>query len=308
MTGRFAQARATYQNYHQSVWHTPIRAETYAVIRICVALCMLTDQLFQFAPYLDFFYGPHGFAPADSQEAYLKYNWRWTYLVFNTDNMAIIWACFALWVAATACMLVGFKTRWATAIVWFGMLCFYFRNDFIMNSGDRLLNAILFILMLNPIGRAWSIDSRQASKQETSSEPARVAPWGVRVLQWQIVLLYFATGVAKAHGSMWWNGTVIHYVLNDVTMTHWSFSLLPLPFAVTAVMTYLSLFWELLFLPLVLFKPTRKWTLFFGIAFHLGITFLIEVGWFSFYTMCLYAAFIPDTYWEKRDLARQKTP
>ena len=135
---------------------------------------------------------------------------------------------FCALVAATACMLVGFKTRWATAIVWFGMLCFYFRNDFIMNSGDRLLNAILFILMLNPIGRAWSIDSRQASKRNARSEPARVAPWGVRVLQWQIALLHFSTGVRRPMGP-WWDGTVIHYVLNDVTMTHWSFALLPLP-------------------------------------------------------------------------------
>ena len=96
-------------------------------------------------------------------------------------------------------------------------------------------------------------------------------------------------------------------VLNDVTMTHWSFGVFTLPLWLTQLMTWGSLAWELLFLPLVWYRPTRKWVLLFGLAFHVGIAFLIEVGWFGFYTLCYYAAFVPDSFWEARDRRRVET-
>jgi hypothetical protein len=100
---------------------------------------------------------------------------------------------------------------------------------------------------------------------------------------------------------MWWDGTVVHYVLNDVAMSHWSYALFPLPLFVTKLMTWASIIWELGFLFLVLYRPTRKYTLYFGIAFHVTISLMVEVGWFGFFTMSLYAAFIPDEYWKKRE-------
>lgn len=82
-------------------------------------------------------------------------------------------------------------------------------------------------------------------------------------------------------------------------MSRWSFAQLPLPFWLTRAMTYVSVGWEVLFTPLVLFRRTRPWALWFGILFHLGIWFTIEVGWFSFYTMSYYGAWVPDTFWER---------
>jgi hypothetical protein len=291
------------QAYHQRVWHVPVRAETYALMRIVVAFCLLTDQLVQYLPNLEFFYGAAGAVPAGVSDHYLLSDWRWTYYIFHPDDMRIIWTSFLLWMGATIAMLVGCKTRWATAAVWFGYLCFYFRNDFMMNSGDRLLCASLFILMLLPTGEALSID-RRGSERES---PLRLPAWGVRVFQWQIAFLYLSTGICKAYGSMWWDGTVMHYVLNDVTMTHWSFGVFALPLWMTQIMTWVTLCWELLFLPLVWYRPTRKWVLMTGICFHLGIVLLIEVGWFGFYTLCYYAAFVPDSFWEDRDLRLDKT-
>ena len=298
--------KSKYKSYHQEVWHNPIRAETYAILRIVVAFCLLMDQLVQFLPNLEFFYGPTGFAPVETMETHVLYYWRWQSFIFFTNDMAVIYTCFFLWVGATVSMLVGWKSRISTCLVWFGFMCFYYRNDVIMNSGDRLLFAILFILVLSPVGKALSVDSKKQPADASSSGPVTVPPWGIRVLQWQIALLYLSTGITKLHGHMWWEGTVIHYVLNDVTLAHWSFAYFPLPLFVTKIMTYASVIWECLFLFLVWYKPTRKATLFFGVAFHLGITFLIEVGWFSFYTMTLYLAFLPDSYWQKRDLKKRQ--
>ena len=56
-----------------------------------------------------------------------------------------------------------------------------------------------------------------------------------KLLQWQLAFLYLSTGICKAHGQMWWDGTVIHYVLNDVAMTHFSYAQFPLPFFVLLI-------------------------------------------------------------------------
>jgi len=97
----------------------------------------------------------------------------------------------------------------------------------------------------------------------------------------------------------WWDGSSIHYVLCDTTMGRWSFAQMPLPFWVTAIMTYTSVWWETLFPVFMLSRWTRKWALWFGVAFHLGILLTIEIGWFSFYTTALYAVWIPDRFWER---------
>ncbi len=119
-------------------------------------------------------------------------------------------------------------------------------------------------------------------------------------------MIYLATGLAKLRGDgwgtfrgTWWDGTSIHYVLNFATRARWSFAQLPLPLWVTRAMTFTSVWWEVLFPVLVLFRPTRRWALWFGVPFHLGIWTTIEVGWFSFYTLSFYGAWVPGEFWDR---------
>jgi len=78
-----------------------------------------------------------------------------------------------------------------------------------------------------------------------------------------------------------------------------SYVQLPLPLWLTMIGTYLSVWWETLFPVLVLWPRTRKWTLWFGILFHIGIYLTLEVGWFGFYTLALYGVWVPDSFWER---------
>jgi hypothetical protein len=89
-------------------------------------------------------------------------------------------------------------------------------------------------------------------------------------------------------------------------MGRWSYAQLPLPLWMTAPLTYLSVGWETLFPLLVICRWTRRWTLWFGVLFHVGIYLTIEVGWFSFYTLSLYGVWIPGEFWD-RWLRRPKT-
>jgi hypothetical protein len=293
-------------------WHEPVRAEGLALMRILLGVALLTDQLFQYLPNMAEFFGPHGVAPQGLHDRSQLANWRWTVLLFNTDDLFVVHAVFWVWVAATACFTLGLCTRLMNVVVWFLTMCFIYRNPNILNGGDDTLGVALFLLMLAPTGRALSLDAVLRRRLGAPDVPAYVPPWSVRVLQVQLCMIYLSTGLIKLKGEWglgepfrfagtWWDGTSIHHVLNLFTMSRWSFAQLPLPFWLTAALTYGCVWWEALFTPLVLFRWTRAVALWFGVLFHLGIYFTIEVGWFSFYMLPFYAVWIPDWFWKRRD-------
>jgi uncharacterized membrane protein YphA (DoxX/SURF4 family) len=296
-----ARARAAWARF----WHVPLRAERLALMRILLGAALLTDLLFQYLPHFAEFFGPGGVAPAGRHDAYQLRHWRWTVLFFNTDNLAVLYPVFAAWVAATAALTAGWHTRLMNVAVWFLTMCFINRNPNILNGGDDTLQVGLFLLMLSPSGRALSLDARRLRKRgRLPPGPAFTPAWPVRVIQIQLCLIYLSTGLVKLKGDgpfsgTWWDGTSIHYVLNYVTMSRWSFAQLPLPFWLTAALTYVSVWWEVLFPLLVLSRYTRRWALWFGVLFHLGIWLSVEVGWFSFYTLAFYGVWVPCAFWQK---------
>src|SRR5262249_30235447 len=160
---------------------------------------------------------------------------RWTVLFFNTDDLAVLYPVFGLWVAATAALTLGWRTRLMNVVVWFLTMCFVNRNPRVLNGGDDVLQVGLFLLMLAPSGRALSLYARGLRRPGAAFTPA----WPVRVMQVQLCMIYLSTGLAKLKGDglfsgTWWAGTSVHYALNDVTMSRWSFAQLPLPFWLTA--------------------------------------------------------------------------
>ncbi len=295
-------------------WHEPVRAERLAIVRIFLTVALLADQLLCYLPDFANWFGPGGIAPAGFHDDQMLSEWRLTILLFHTDDLSIVGCLFAVWMAVTFLYCIGWQTRVMAVLTWFLTICFINRVPVIKNYGDCVLCVSLFYLQFMPTGKALSLDRwlekrrRMRLGQPLPEDWYRpmVPPWGVRLLQIQLCMLYLTTGLAKLRGGpeqvfdgTWWQGTSVYYVLNDVTMNRLSIVELPLPFWVTAVMTYTSLCWETLFPVLLLSRWTRKWTLWFGVAFHLGIYLLIEVGWFSFYTVSRYGVWIPDEFWDR---------
>src|SRR5262249_17930460 len=131
----------------QRFWHEPVRAERLAATRLLVGTALLTDQFVQYLPYVPYMYGPAGMAPAGLHDEWPLSIWRWTILIFNTDNPALVWVLFWLWVAITVAFFVGWKTRWMTVLLYLWTVAFTNRNLLLKNSGDDLLIVILFLMM-----------------------------------------------------------------------------------------------------------------------------------------------------------------
>lgn len=295
-------------------WHEPVRAERLALVRIGLALALLADQLLQYGPALQVLFGANGIAPSGLFSNATLEDWRWTVLVFDADAMQVVIPVYCLWVLVTIGLLVGWQTRCMNAAAWFLTICFINRTPIVKNGGDDLLATSLFWLMLMPSGAALSLDhwlQRRRCRTNVPFQPPCIHPWGVRVLQIQLTMVYVTSGIAKLSGGSvafwegtWWQGTSVYYVLNDIRMARISWVELPMAFWMTVVLTYASVWWEALFPLLLLSRRTRIIALWFGILFHLGIHLLIEVGWFSYYTLALYGLWVPDWFWQRFDRAR----
>jgi hypothetical protein len=102
--------------------------------------------------------------------------------------------------------------------------------------------------------------------------------------------------------------------------------MLPLPEWMTKTLTRTVLWWEILFVPMmlvpwrsladlwqkipyvgglhVLFRWTREVVLAFGASFHIGILISMEIGSFAPYMLCLYLPLLP---WERSRWGSQRS-
>jgi len=150
--------------------------------------------------------------------------------------------------------------------------------------------------------------------------PYYVHPWPLCLLFVQMMVIYLFNGIAKAYGHTWHEGTSLYYVLCDLSLSRWSYAALPLPLWLTSVLTWSVLWWELLFVPVMLVPwhrladrvaRVRRWGirhlagllrwnreifLVFGASFHVGILVSMELGFFAPYMLCLYLPLLP---WER---------
>ena len=223
------------------------------------------------------------------------------------DSHYLLFGAFLL---SLVCLALGLGTRLSAlgAVLLAGT--FHNRLPWLMNGGDSLFRNGLYFLLLSPAGCCWSLDrviGRRLGRWlgwQVSDEPVMIAPWSVRLMQIQVCCMYFFTGVVKTGDSFFitgdketWgdyvDGMALYWVMNDLAITRWSYAWLPLPVFVCRMMTWTTLTFELSFTFLVCIRPLRKWILLLGLALHLGILVVMEIGWFSQVTLCWYVLFVP---------------
>ncbi len=311
-------------------WTKPIRAESLAMFRILLGLTFLGSLLTGIGPYLALTCGPDGICPADACDVWLERSGHLCLLrgpvslpilgdwlpeslaracPWLNNQLPPEWArawtewgatpeaayqLFGLLLASVACMTVGLGTRVSTIAALVLASTFHNRLPWLMNGGDYLFRNGLYFLILSPAGATWSLDRLVWNRLcgRPTGGPVLIAPWSVRLMQIQVCIMYFFTGVVKL-GPDYFNGEAIYWVLNDVAITRWPYALVPVPLLVCRLLSWATLGFELGFSFLVWIRPVRKYLLIVGLLFHLGILAVIEIGWFSQAALCWYVLFVP---------------
>ncbi|HUR52163.1 MAG TPA: HTTM domain-containing protein [Mycobacteriales bacterium] len=203
-------------------------------------------------------------------------------------NTGMPWLTLGVLLAAAVALALGWHTRVAAVLVAVGLLVVQRRDVYVLNSGDLLLRQLAIYVALMPAGETWSLDAR---RRGTSSPRA---PWGLRMLQIQVSLLYFFSVVAKLHGDSWQNGTAVGRAVQLADLQRF---LVPQGIATSvtasALLTYGTLVVEGALVFGLWLPRFRWWVMAAGVSIHLGIEATLLIGWFSLTVISCYLAFVP---------------
>ncbi len=221
----------------------------------------------------------------------LSYPYGWSLLNGNSSARAA--GIFFLFATASALMFtLGYRTRLSAWLTFVALVSIWNRDPLILDGDDAVLRITIFYVALSPCGNAWSLDAR-------TQVPQHAEAWPLRLLQFQLALIYFVSGWAKFHSEHWLDGSILQYVAvhPQYARSDLSACLAGEPGRMLlAVLAHVIRWWELLFPALLLHPYTRAAALLMGVAFHLGLMLFMSLRWFPQLMLVLYIAFIPDRF------------
>ncbi|WP_341216285.1 HTTM domain-containing protein [uncultured Wocania sp.] len=174
------------------------------------------------------------------------------------------------------CIMLGYKYRLsiiAFTIMWSAT---YFMQKSSYNNHYYLLMLISSIMVFMPANRYASIDVKLNQKLKSYAMPQ----WCNFVFVLQLFIVYTYASVAKIYPD-WLNANVMeilmkskqnYMLVGEFLQQKW----------LHYVLAYGGILFDGLIIPLLLFKPTRKWVFIVSIFFHLFNSFVFQIGIFPY--------------------------
>lgn len=272
----------------QRFWFTPIPPHIYAVLRIGFGLSGLAMLLIR--ADLSALWDLQGFVPMDRGWTGLK-----AWLAANDPTGLAGRVVFLVCLTTFVAMTLGAWSRVTVPLSFAGAMLQYGWNDLPMSGADAALRAFLFCLIWTDCGAVWSVDAWRARRGFEGARLRRpqwpvIAP--LRLIRFQLALIYLSAGLWKLQSPLWRDGSALYYVLNSNVFRRFPYAVPTNVEWLTTLATYGTLFWELSFAPMVLFRSTRSLALFTGALIHLGMFATMEVGAFHLVMLASYVAFL----------------
>ncbi|PTX44786.1 vitamin K-dependent gamma-carboxylase-like protein [Christiangramia gaetbulicola] len=184
-------------------------------------------------------------------------------------------------------VMVGFKYRLsmiAYAIMWAGV---YLMQKSSYNNHYYLLMLLCFVMCFLPANRWFSLDAKIKPAISKISMPRWV--WVFIVLQLWIVYTY--ASVAKLYPA-WLDGS-FPAILMRSKQDYWLVGEFLQQGWIRYAIAYFGLLFDLLIIPLLLWKPTRLPVFLAAIFFHLFNSFIFHIGIFPYMSLAFCIFFFP---------------
>lgn len=212
-------------------------------------------------------------------------------------NEAVLQGLLITATVASVFMTLGLFGRLPILVAAIATNVAFAQNNDVSGGGDSLLGNALFVLLLADCTNTLSLDCRFRTGRFVDLIP--VAAWPRKLALVQLSIVYTVTGVQKLVSSAWTPFDGFSALYQILQSPQWARSpglveatdgWLVVPAAIMSVTTIL---WEVGFF-LVLIKPRWRWVFAVtGVAIHVGILGLMEVGIFSWLSMSLYPTMFP---------------
>ena len=177
--------------------------------------------------------------------------------------------------------IIGFTIMWTVT---------YLMQKSSYNNHYYLLILLSSIMVFMPANRCFSVDAKRKPTIIKNAMPQ----WCSLVFVLQMGIVYTYASIAKMYPD-WLDTTVVeilmkskqhYYLIGDILQEQW----------VHYVIAYIGILFDLLIVPLLLFKSTRKYAFFAAVFFHLFNSIVFQVGVFPYMSLALMVFFFkPET-------------
>ncbi len=174
------------------------------------------------------------------------------------------------------CVMLGYKYRFsmiAYALLWSGV---YFMQKSSYNNHYYLMMLLCWIMAFLPANEWFSLDAKINPEKKSASMPR----WVLLVLILQVWIVYTYASVAKWYSgwfdasvpALFMSGKADYWLIGDFLQLNW----------VHWVMAYMGILFDLVIVPLLLWRRTRLLGFAISIFFHLFNSIVFQIGIFPY--------------------------
>jgi hypothetical protein len=215
-----------------------------------------------------------------------------------SDRPALVAALFAVHALIALALLLGWRTRTATALCWLLVTSLQWRNPGVNLGGDVMMRLMLFWGLFLPLGARFSLDARRCTGPPPDDAHASFATAAALL---QICLTYWVA-VLHRTGPLWWSGDALYFALHyDQFATNLAIRLRQFE-AILPPLTYLTLAWEIVGPALAVSPFGQPWLRGLAIAgfvtLHLGIALCFRLDLFAPIFAVIWLGLLPGAFWD----------
>jgi hypothetical protein len=249
---------------------TKVSAAPIAVYRITFGLLMLFSTIRFIA---------NGWV----QSIYINPSFHFSYYGFDWipyPSSGIIWLLFGLMIVGSISILLGFFYRIGTILFFLAFTYVELLEKANYLNHYYFVSLIALLLIFIPANRYFSLDARFNICQERSE----CSLWEIRILQFQIAIVYFFAGIAKLEADWLFQAQPLKYWLH--TANHWPIigQILKQDW-MAYFFSWFGLIYDLTIVFFLLNQKTRKFAYLTVILFHITTWTLFPIGVFPWVMM-----------------------
>jgi predicted DCC family thiol-disulfide oxidoreductase YuxK len=268
-----------------------------ALLRVALGAILLAD-LFIRGGDLVAHYSDAGAMPVDLIAGRAS-DWRISLHLLN--GSAVYQACLFLLAAAFAlALMLGYRTRLATALSWLLLLSLHNRNPLVLQGGDNLLLLLLFWGMFLPLGARASIDAALDRDPPSGNRYASLASAAILI---QAMSVYFFSAMLKSAPDWLPDGTAVYFAFHidqfATPVAEWLRQFPGLMRTLTFYVWWLELLGPLLIFSPWLRVPLRTTLVVLFVSMEIGFMACLRIGLFPFISIASILLFLPGEVWDR---------
>jgi HTTM domain/Vitamin K-dependent gamma-carboxylase, lumenal domain len=198
---------------------------------------------------------------------------------------------FLVMAASTVFVALGLFYRYA-AVTFFVLHTYVLLIDQVSAWNHYYLISLLgFLLIFIPANRAFSLDVARGGVVQSDDVPA----WSLWLLRVQMGIVYFFAGLAKLSSSDWLDGKPMNVFLAN----HTNFPLVGRRFTEDWAVygaAYSGMLFDLLIIPMLLWRRTRVLGLVVAVTFHLSNSLIFNIQIFPWLALVATLLFLPPSW------------